>query len=462
MTNFTMRDQKPSVKFFTKNNGNSIAYAVHGQGPVLIVPAWWVSHIELDWSIDAYKDFFLKLGEYFTIVRYDRPGVGLSDRKRDDFSLEDEVATLSELITHLGFEEVSLLGVSCGGPPCIAYAQTQAERVKHIIFVDSYANGLTLSDEKIQHALCSLVSAHWGLGAKAILDLFDPDMDPGTRAQMSKIHKLSASAEMAASLLRLSFSMDAAEAAGRVSVPSLIIHHSQDKTVPFDAGRRLAALLPDSQFVSIAGKSHVPWLGASTNDVIKEILSFTGPTCADVAPNEHNQFRKNGAIWALSYAGRTTHIKDSRGLNDIALLIRHKRQDIHVNDMVRGGQAIPQESQSEVSDELSIREYQRRLLEISEEKALAAASADDSHYLALDNEEEHIIAALKQSVGLSGRLRRFNHTTEKARKAVAARIRSAIRKIEVASPDLAEHLDSAINTGNYCSYSPRNDTLWLT
>ncbi|MFT4939873.1 MAG: pimeloyl-ACP methyl ester carboxylesterase [Paraglaciecola sp.] len=458
-----MSHYSPTIKFFTKRDGINVAYAKHGSGPALVVPAWWVSHIDLDWDIESYRQFFIKLGAYFTIVRYDRPGVGLSDRKRVVFTLEDEVDTLSELIEHLELPQVSLLGVSCGGPPSIAYAQAQPERVKQIIFIDSYISGESLNAPKMQAALCSLIAAHWGLGAKAILDLFNPDMDSDTRAQMSDIHRRSATPAMAEALLKLSFSMNATDAASRVTMPALIIHHCNDKTVPFDAGRKLAALLPNSQLVSIDGKAHVPWLGDKTEDIIKEIIRFTGNAAkTGDLPTEHNQFKKTGNIWALSYEGKAVHIKDSLGLNDIALLIRKKGEEIHVANLVTDEQAAPHESQSHVSDHGAIQQYKQRLNELLEEKTLAASIADELHYDALEKEEEEIIKALKQSVGLGGRQRMFNHNTEKARKAVAARIRVALKKISSVSPALGAHLSAAIKTGNYCCYIPSSDITWLT
>lgn len=47
---------------------------------------------------------------------------------------------------------------------------------------------------------------------------------------------------------------------------------------------------------------------------------------------------------------------------------------------------------------------------------------------------------------------------ERARKAVAWRIRDALRKITAAHPELGAHLDDTITTGTFCAYWPRLDT----
>ena len=51
-------------------------------------------------------------------------------------------------------------------------------------------------------------------------------------------------------------------------------------------------------------------------------------------------------------------------------------------------------------------------------------------------------------------------TVERARKAVTARLRDTIRRIEAALPDLGTHLDRSIVTGNYCRYQPSEPLTW--
>lgn len=472
-----MIDDSPRIRFFNKRSGESVAYAMHGTGPVLLVPAWWVSHLELDWEVQEYRAFFQQLGEHFTVIRYDRPGAGLSGRDRDSFTLESEVETLSELVEHLSLSRCTLLGVSCGGPSCITFTQQNPEKVKQIIFIDSYVDGADLCDLKIQGALCDLVSAYWGLGAKAILDLFDPDMDSALKKQLSKTHKKSASAEMAKDLLELSFKMDAIEAVSQLQVPALVIHRASDRTVPFDAGRKLASMLANAQFVSVKGSAHLPWMGENADTIMQEMLKFTGSVIApspsdsenekkedlerENAAEGHFQFRPMGDVWALSFANKTVHVKDARGLHDIALLIRHTGKEIQAAEMVSGDQSFLIEAESVVLDNAAISDFQQRLRHIHEEKQTAAQSGDELVYAELEQEEEAILGALKHGVGLGGRQRKFNSAAEKARKAVAARIKTAVTKIASVHPELGEHLQSSLKTGNFCSYSSRSNIHWL-
>jgi hypothetical protein len=67
------------VRFCTAPTGARIAYGSAGRGPALLVPAAWISHLELLWQDPAYRSFFTPLAAVRTVVQYDRPGCGLSE-----------------------------------------------------------------------------------------------------------------------------------------------------------------------------------------------------------------------------------------------------------------------------------------------------------------------------------------------------------------------------------------------
>lgn len=459
-----MADITPRVQFFTNSQGEAVAYSVCGSGPPVVVPAWWVSHLELDWQQACFSQFFSALAQHHTVVRYDRPGVGLSDRQRETFTLQDEVLTLSELIDHLQLSSCVLLGVSCGGPAALVYAQRNPGRVSHLILVGSFVHGGDIAEPEIQGALCSLVSAYWGLGSKLIVDLFDPDMASESRKALGKIHRQSATADMAESLLKLTFAMDARDAASQVLAPALILHRSKDHTVPFDAGRRLASTLANAQLVSIGGRAHLPWIGEESSDILKHVLQFTG--ARQDSPSSQgdeevdNQFVRQGDIWLLAFAGATAHIKDSRGLHDIALLLGHRNRDIHVQEINGGAEAMVIQQESPVLDKVALRDFRQRLVDIEEEKQQAGDVGDEATYQQLEQEQDSITEALQQGLSLGGRQRQFDGAAEKARKATSARIRATIKRIAAIHPELSEHLGNTIRTGNYCSYSTEEEVVW--
>src|SRR6266478_6231416 len=129
-----------AIRFFRDTSGTRIAYATVGEGPLILCPAWWVSHVERDWQHAGFRRFFTRLADGFRVVRYDRPGTGLSDRDVPPRTQADEVQLLATLADELGDNQFSMFAVSCAGPV----------------------------------AIIDLVSAHCGLGSVVLTALFLP------------------------------------------------------------------------------------------------------------------------------------------------------------------------------------------------------------------------------------------------------------------------------------------------
>src|SRR5262245_2890946 len=66
---------------FCELDGQRIAYASIGEGPLLLFGGRWVSHLEDEWELPGARAFFEELARTHRVVRYDRIGAGLSDRR---------------------------------------------------------------------------------------------------------------------------------------------------------------------------------------------------------------------------------------------------------------------------------------------------------------------------------------------------------------------------------------------
>src|SRR5882757_2529902 len=99
----TAMTEKSEIRFLPLG-ARRLAYEVRGDGPPLVAPAWWVSHLELDWQSPDFRRFWDGVADGYTLIRYDRLGVGMSDRSvRDtDLTIDGEVASLTALLDELG------------------------------------------------------------------------------------------------------------------------------------------------------------------------------------------------------------------------------------------------------------------------------------------------------------------------------------------------------------------------
>lgn len=451
----------PVIRFCRLAGGTRVAYTTHGSGPILVCPAWWVSHLERDMKQPAFRHFFSALAQHRTVVRYDRPGVGLSNRDRHDFTQESEVEVLDAIVTRLAKPTFNLLAFSCAAPVALTWVAANPGRVQKLVFVGAYASGLDLAAENIREALIALVKAHWGMGAEAINRLFSPDLSSQDARSYGRDQLASSSAETAARLLGLSFSLDAQQAVARISCPALVIHRKGDHTVRFDAGRDLAADLPDATFLPIPGSAHLPWLG-DAKPILSAILTFLNATPVAEVPVLWPSWKRSGDIWAIRFEERTIHVKHSKGLSDLGVLLGRPGQSVESLELYAGPEAPRPSVPEPVVDRRALVAYRSRLSDLAAELEQAQQRGDHGWSERIQAEQEALLAQLGQITGLGGRVRTEASPVERARKAVSARIRDAITKIGDYSPQLATHLTFAVSLGATCMYQPEQPVDWST
>lgn len=268
---------RPGVRYLQDADGNSIAYTVHGQGPNLVLPAWWISHVERDWDHPSYRAFLEALGSHFRVVRYDRAGVGLSDREVGSQTMGSEVRLLADVVeTTIGNAKTSLFAFSCGCPVALAYAAGHSNRVEKICIYGGYLDGADIAAPDIRAAMVGLVRAHWGAGSRALADVFLPDQSREEIDAASRQQRDSATAETAAALLELTYEMDATAVASSVTNDLLIIHRAGDRAIPPDAGRKLASVFSGVPIVVLDGRAHPPWVGDSDSILTLAVEFLTG------------------------------------------------------------------------------------------------------------------------------------------------------------------------------------------
>ena len=257
------------IRFIRDTNGVRTAYAVVGEGPLVLCPAWWVSHVERDWEHPGFRRFFTRLADGFRVVRYDRPGTGLSDRDVPPRTQAAEVQLLSMLADALGDAQFSILAVSCAGPVALTYAAMHQERIRRLCLYGSYANGSDIATPDLRDALVNLVQTHWGLGSVALTAIFLPGASSQESENFSRNQRDWANAQQAAQLLRLSCEMSAVDVLSRVRTEALVIHRRKDRVIPLEAGQWLAAELPQARLITLDGDVHLPWIDG---DVIADTV----------------------------------------------------------------------------------------------------------------------------------------------------------------------------------------------
>jgi hypothetical protein len=178
-------------------------------------------------------------------------------------------------------------------------------------------------------------------------------------------------------------------------------------------------------------------------------------------------------VWTLAYRGRKVRMRDSKGLRDLHVLLASPGAAVAALDLAAalvGTRAAgasagpdvvhPPADTGEVIDAQARAAYRQRLRDLEEAAADADAAADIERSARIAAERDALVEALTGAYGLGGRVRRSGSAAERARTAVTARVRDAIRRIGEAHPELGRHLARSVRTGTFCVYEPDQPVRW--
>ena len=260
--------KKPTqrIRYVRTTDGVQLAWADAGAGPVMIKAANWLTHLEFEWESPVWRHWIRFFSDYFRFVRYDERGCGMTDLNVGDLSLERWVEDLEEVVAATNpAEPFALLGISQGGPICVAYAVKHPERVSHLILYGAYARGAFRRNdpdrESFYQAMIDLVRLEWGSDNPTFRQVFTSRFIPGgTDEQLGWFNELcrkTLTADIAAQLLESRGNLDVTGLLSQVRTPTLVLHARGDVVAPISEGHVLAGGIPGAQFVELDSKNHI-------------------------------------------------------------------------------------------------------------------------------------------------------------------------------------------------------------
>jgi pimeloyl-ACP methyl ester carboxylesterase len=254
---------------FIEVNGVNVHYKKVGNGePVFILLHGFGA------SIFSWREVMEPLAEFGTVIAYDRPAFGLTERPlewegENPYSQDAQVELVIGLMDALGIEKATLVGNSAGGTVSMLAALKYPQRVTSLILVDPavYAGGGApawirpllgtpqfqrigpLFARQLQAQGTEFIKTAWHDPSKITPEVFEGYQKP---LQVENWDK-------ALWYLTLSSRESGlAERVGEFNLPVLVITGDDDRIVPTEQSVRLAGEIQNAELVVIAQCGHVP------------------------------------------------------------------------------------------------------------------------------------------------------------------------------------------------------------
>ena len=266
---------------YARSGDLRIAYQVIGEGPIDLVWApGYLSHLEQNQWWPSYADLIERLASFSRLITFDRRGTGLSDRILSLGSFEELLDDITAVLDAAGSERAALFGGAEGGPMCALYAATFPERVSALVLGASYPRRTSAPDypwgldEERQARILSAYDERWGTREFGV-GMLAPSLAGDERflewhAQACRFAGTPASA---LAWFRITMEIDIRDVLPAIRVPTLVLHRTEDRVVPVEAGRYLATHIPDAKLVELPGDDHYPFAG-DYDPYIEEVEEF--------------------------------------------------------------------------------------------------------------------------------------------------------------------------------------------
>lgn len=258
----------PPQTRYAHNKDASIAFQVHGDGPVdLVLVPGFVSNVDHMWEMPVVPRMFDWFATYARLITFDKRGTGCSDPVHEPPSIDQRVDDLRAVMDAAGSERAVLLGISEGGPASILFAARQPERVEKLILYGTCARFTEADDwphgfpSEIIEQFAEHMARRWG--DPDTLPLWAPDGrdDAVLASAWGGYLRHGASPAMGRALLQAIVGIDVRDAARRVDAPTIVIHRAGDGAVPAGVGRDTAALIPGAIWCELPGNDHLIFAG---------------------------------------------------------------------------------------------------------------------------------------------------------------------------------------------------------
>ena len=216
-------------------------------------------------SLQTWDDWADQLDTHYRVIRLDLPGFGLTGPSPvNNYSEEQDLATLTQFVDKLGIAELSVIGHSMGGKMAWTFAAAQGQRVKALVLMapDGYPQAKDIGTKPYAMPAVmglmkfflpkylvrkSLEPAFYdasALDARLVERYYDMLRAPGVRGAILERGQQT-------------IYTDPVPRLKKITAPTLLIWGQEDRMIPSSNAQSYAGVLADAQTVLLPKLGHL-------------------------------------------------------------------------------------------------------------------------------------------------------------------------------------------------------------
>jgi non-heme chloroperoxidase len=275
----------PRVMVGTENNAPiEIHYEDHGSGrPVVLIHGYPLNGNS--WERQERE----LLANGYRAISYDRRGFGRSSQPTVGYDYDAFAADLNALLEHLDLSDVALVGFSMGTGEVTRYLGTYgSKRVRQAVLLGAVPPFLLKTDDNpegvdgqvFEDIKAAIVQDRYAYFAAFFNDFYNVDVLGGSRisdrAWQASFNVAIGASPFATYACVDSWLTDFRDDVAEINVPTLVMHGTEDRILPFEStAARLPDLIDDVRLVRVVGGPHnIAWTHpAEVNAALLEFLA---------------------------------------------------------------------------------------------------------------------------------------------------------------------------------------------
>jgi class 3 adenylate cyclase len=198
-------------------------------------------------------------------------------------NLDQRMADTRAVMDAVGIQRAAIMGVSEGGSLAALFAASNPTRCSALILYGAFArfSDWFPTQQKFDRFL-NYVETSWGTGSS--LPAFAPSKkeDAEFRRWWGGFERHGGSPSAVMHLMRLNSGINIDNILPSISVPTLVLHRTEDPTVSIQAGRFLATHIPRAKFIELDGPDHLYYTGDNAMQIADLVADFMAQPDVDV------------------------------------------------------------------------------------------------------------------------------------------------------------------------------------